>query len=224
MGLFREINRKEFYLKNCIVIILSLVFVITAICYVIDMSDTYSFDKINKYIVDKFLINREGIFVSIASIFIGIYFTIFTLLLSVKKESKIIKMGLKTYRELLVFIKHAFVGSFFYLIYVIIYPLTSWLQHVGFFKFIFEVFLAELVLYMLLSAIRVGIAYFIIFKSDLEHLTNNIDKELLEKEHRDEVISQLKSFLDEVEAQKSIKKGEDENKKSILKNPKPKKF
>lgn len=224
MNFFREMTRKEFYVKNCIFIVLLVIFIIAVFCYVSDMINFYSFDKINKSIVDGFLIDREGIFVSIASIFIGIYFTIFTLLLSVKQESKIIKMGLKTYRELLVFIKHAFIGSFFYLIYVIFYPLTKWIQNIGIFKFIFEVFLAELLVYMLLSAIRVGVAYFIIFKSDLEHVTKSIDKETEEKEYRDEVTSQLKRFLDEVEREKSIEMAKKENEKSKAKNPKYSRF
>lgn len=219
MECFKDWNRKEFYIKYWIVIVVSIVFFISCVCYFVDILDFYSFDKINEVIVDKFLVNREGILVSIAAIFIGIYFTLFTLLLTIKPESKIIQMGLKTYKELLTFIKHAFIGAFLYLFYVILYPLINFGQAVGLFKFLYEVVLSGLILYMLLSAVRVGIAYFIIFKFDLESFIANIDKEKQYKEEKNEIIFKLESFLDEVERQEAKRKAEEINLKAPLKNP-----
>lgn len=213
-------SRKEFYLKYWVIIFLLLILIVSSACYVLDVKKIYDFDNINGLIINKFLINREGILISIAAIFIGIYFSIFTILLTIKNSSKIVEMGIKTYKELIGFLSNAFIGSFIYIVYAVLYPLISLISNNGIIKFSYELLLGELVIYMLLSALRVGLSFIIIFKHDLNKFFLNIEKENIEKGEQKEIIYKLKGFLEEYEQQKGIKKGEEINSKLRFSNPK----
>ena len=78
--------------------------------------------------------------------------------------------------------KHAFIGSFRYIIYAVLYPLLIFLGTEGLIKLSYELILGLLVLYMLLSALRVGIAFIWIFKSDLKMYFSNVENEQKQKE------------------------------------------
>lgn len=213
-------NRKGFFLKYWIVLIITLVYLISIICYTLDLFQVFDFDDVNEFIIEDFLLKREGTLISIAAIFIGIYFSIFTLLLTVKSSSKIVRLGIKTYKELIVFLRNAFIGSFIYIIYAIVFPLKVYVDEIGIFKFSKELFLGVLVVYMLLSAFRVGITFIYIFKKDLNNLYENIEKENLEIEEQKEIIHKLRGFLEEYEIQEAQKKAKAINLATLFTNPK----
>lgn len=220
MGNLKDWNRKEFYLTYCIRIILIFTTITACLSYMLDYLQIFNFDKVNILIIDNLLINREGILISVASIFIGIYFGIFTILLSIKSNSKIVTMGIKTFKELIQYIKHAFIGSFIYIIYAIIYPLISILGKEGVIKFSYELLLGLLVVYMLLSAMRVGIAFILIFKSDLETFFSSYEIDQIQTEEYKGIIYKLKSFLDAYEQIEARKKTNALNDINKIKNPK----
>lgn len=212
--------RKEFFLKNWIILVNLSIFFIALCCYMLDFLMVHDFDKINEFIIKEFLLNREGILISIAAIFIGIYFSIFTLLLTVKSSSKIVRMGIGTYKELVEFLKNAFLGSFVYILYAITFPLFMNIIETGVLKFLFDLILGILFTYMILTALRIGICFVYIFKADLKNLYENIDKETLEIEEQREIIHKLKSFLEHYEYEENKKKAEFINSKTKFNNPK----
>lgn len=216
-------NRKEFYLKYWIIIFLMLILIVSCLCYYLDDKNIYDFDNINDLLINKFLINREGILISVAAIFIGIYFSIFTVLLTIKSSSKIVNMGIKTYKELIEFLRNAFIGSFIYVIYAIVFPIMSFGNEIGIIKFSRELILGIFMIYMLLSALRVGIAFIYIFKNDLNNFYENIEKESLEIEEQNEIIHKLRRFLEEYELKEGEKKAEVVNSTIRFTNPKPNK-
>ncbi|WP_144512287.1 hypothetical protein [Bacillus sp. FJAT-22090] len=223
MKLIQDWNRKEFYLKYWIIIIMICIFIISCLSYVLDAFEIHEFDNINKLLIDQFLVNREGILISVSAIFIGIYFSIFTILLTIKSSSKMVKMGIKTYKELIQFLRNAFIGSFLYIVYAILYPLFSSISKTGIIKFSYELLLGGLVLYMLLTALRVGITYIIIFKSDLNKIFLNMEKENDEHEELKDIMYKLKNFVENCEQQEGIKDAEELNSIIRFKNSKPSK-
>lgn len=216
----KEWNRKEFILKYWICMVLIFTSIITSISYLFDYLQFFDFDTVNNLLINKLLLSRESILISVAAIFIGIYFSIFTILLSIKVDTKIVAMGIKTYKELIQFLKHAFIGAFIYIIYAVLYPLLFLLGKEGMIKFLYELILGLLVLYLLLSALRVGIAFILIFKSDLNMLFSSIENERNQKEEYNEIIYKLKSFLDKHEQVAARKNATELNDLSKIKNPK----
>ncbi|MCZ8540289.1 hypothetical protein [Psychrobacillus psychrodurans] len=223
MKFIQDWNRKEFYLKYWIIIIMICTFIISCLNYVLDTFEIYEFDNMNKLLIDQFLVNREGILISVSAIFIGIYFSIFTMLLTIKSSSKMVQMGIKTYKELIQFLRNAFIGSFLYIVYAILYPLFSSISQPGIIKFSYELLLGGLVLYMLLTSLRVGITYIIIFKSDLNKTFLNMEKENEESEELKETMYKLKNFLENCEQQEGIKDAEELNSIIRFKNSRPSK-
>lgn len=206
MTALKDWHRKEFYIKHWIKIILFISITLACTCYSLDSLNIIEFDKVNALLIDDLLINRESILISVAAIFIGVYFSIFTILLSLKNNSKIVAMGIKTFRELLEFLQHAFVGAFVYIIYAIFYPLISILNEISLVKFTNELLLTLLIIYMLLTALRVGVAFIFIFHSDLNTFFSSIEKEQIEKEESQAILYQMRSFLEAHELKEFQKK------------------
>lgn len=210
----------EAIIQKFITLVIILYTLIVIIAYLADVLNIFEFDKINDLLIQKFLINREGILVSIAAIFIGIYISVFTMLLTIKNSSLIVKLGEKIYRELIDFLVRAIIGATVYIIYVILYPLLVELNINGLTKFIIEALLGGLVIYMLLTAFRVLLAFILLFNDDIGNVFKNIDEETKESEEIKDVIFKLKHILDEKEKQQNKMKAEEMNNASKFKNPK----
>lgn len=135
------------------------------------------------------LINKDGTLITIAAVFIGIYFTVFSLLSSIKIESTFAILTVKNFDKLLQFIKNAFIGSFAYLFFSIISPtITS--------DWTIAVVTIVLLLYMLLSALRFGIIIYFIFKNDVRKFHENLELERMQKQKQEILFHRLEKFLD----------------------------
>lgn len=213
-------TRSEMLIQRFITIVIILYTAIVVIAYLMDILNIFEFDKINNFLIQKFLINREGILVSIAAIFIGIYISVFTILLTVKNNSLIVELGEKIYRELINYLVRAIIGATVYIIYVILYPILVELNINGLTKFITEALLGGLVIYMLLTAVRILLAFILLFKDDINNIFKNLDKEKMEAEGIKDVIFKVKHIVDEYENQQAIKKREEINNATKFRNPK----
>ncbi|PDY74465.1 MULTISPECIES: hypothetical protein [Bacillus cereus group] len=166
----------------------------------INLKTPISFETLDKYILNDIgdiLTKKEGTLTTLAAVFIGIYFTVFSLLGSIKLESTFALLTQKNFKKLLKFIRNAFIGSFLYLFYSLFSKLISndWTSYV---------INLTLLLYMLLSALRFGIAIYLIFKKDLHQLHQHLENEQRQRKHLNNLYKKLEQFLNEEQKSQNI--------------------
>lgn len=149
---------------------------------------------------------KDGTLITIAAVFIGIYFTVFSLLSSIRIESTFAILTVKNFDKLLRFIKNAFIGSFIYLFFSLISPTLQG-------EWMLAVITIILLLYMLLSALRFGIIIYYIFKNDVRKFHKNLEVEKKEKQRQEILLHRLEKFLDKQEEEINRKETEELQKK-----------
>lgn len=166
---------------------------------------SYGFDK---YLVDlkKILVSKDGTLITVAAVFIGIYFTVFSLLSSIKIESTFAILTEDNFKRLLKFIRNAFIGSFIYLFYSLFSGLliNEWVS---------SIVTIALLLYMLLSALRFGAIIYSIFSNDLKKFHEQLEKDQREKERLLNLNKRLEAFLAQQELAQNASKSLDVSKK-----------
>ena len=150
--------------------------------------------------------SKDSTLITIAAIFIGIYFTVFTLLSSIKIDSTFSILTKKNFEQLLVYIRNAFIGSFLYLFFSLF---SSVIINEWFWTVIGLIFL----LYMLFSALRFGIIIYLIFSRDVKAFYVQLELERNEKRKQKNLFNRLERFLDQHEKQAHEKYSEDFSKK-----------
>lgn len=176
-------------------------------------------ESVTRYFAESILVPREGIMVTVAAVFIGIYFTVFSILGTIKVESTLAVLPKKKFFRLVTFIRNAFLFAFSYLIFTIIYPSLSE-KLSGYPKQLLYLALIILFFYMFLSAFKVGLALFVVFKTDLSSLHELIEKEKKHQEKQNAVFRRLDQFLMEQDDRRAYSKAIDMNEISKRKNPK----
>ncbi|MBU8655585.1 hypothetical protein [Bacillus pumilus] len=122
-------------------------------------------------IFEFFLNEKEGAFLTIAGIFIGIYFAIFSFFIGIKPDSVMADLDDEDILTLVRFLRQSFVGSFAYIFLTLLnFPFLT-----GVFKICYYFILIDTLLYMLLSALKVGIYMYITFKRDVVNLKDNVE-------------------------------------------------
>lgn len=208
---FKKIEGQVFLL-NWIKITLITYLIIVFVSLILDLVNLKEFDFLNNFLIKDFLVNREGILVSIAAIFIGIYISLYTLFLSIKSQSIIVKLGNKIFKELLSYVTAGIISSGIYLIYVILSPVLTLLNEFWIAKYIYEVILGFLVIYMILSATRVLLIFVIIFNKDLNSIYAQTVQENEEFEDLKDILYRMKLLLDAKEREEEIPNVEELNK------------
>lgn len=150
--------------------------------------------------------SKDSTLITIAAIFIGIYFTVFTLLSSIKIDSTFSILTKNNFEQLLIYIRNAFIGSFLYLFFSLF---SSIIINEWFWTVIGLIFL----LYMLFSALRFGIIIYLIFSRDVKAFYVQLELERNEKRKQKNLFSRLEKFLDQQEKHAHEKYSEDFSKK-----------
>ncbi|MFZ3577872.1 hypothetical protein [Virgibacillus sp. DJP39] len=206
----------EKYFNNIVVLV---VFIGSNIFYWLNHFNIGSGENITTFLAERILAPRESILVTVATVFLGIYFTVFSILGTIKAESTLGTIPKKNFFKLITFIKNAFLFAFSYLFYTIFYP---WLaeQLVSYPKQLLNLFLIILFLYMFLSALKVGLALFVVFRKDLSNLHESIEKQKLETKKQREIFLRLENFLNEKDEIKDRNRAIIMNEIAKRKNPK----
>lgn len=218
---------RDYIIKYSVRIITIIIIIVSTLMYLIDVFTSANFDIVNEIIIQKFLIQREGILVSIAAIFIGIHFGLFTLILSLKNNSKIAEFDYNTFKEIVHFIICAFFSTILYLIYALIYPLIIEYipdDTIGLFRFISELILATLFTYMTLTALQVALSYILIFKEDIKDIYSGFENDKVKKNEHDKILQDLKVFLREEDFKNKKKQMGVVKNSALSTNPKKDKF
>ena len=166
--------------------------------------------QIHLQFLDEFLINQYkvifaqniGTVTTIASVFVGIYFTVLSILGGLKLNSILAVLGESHLLKLIRYLKDAMAASFLLLFYSLIIPVINnefWMTY-----FFFTIFL-----YMVMTAIRFGVNIIAIYEHDFAKLKANIEVERKEKNKMNHVIERLDLYLQEIDLEKAHKKTAD---------------
>jgi hypothetical protein len=207
-----------FYEKHFNNIVVLLIFLTSNTFYWLHHFGIGSGEKATQFFAECILTPREGILVTVAAVFIGIYFTVFSILGTVKIESTLAVLPQKKFFKMVTFLRNAFLFAFLYLLFAISYP---WLSEnlTDYPKHLLYLFLIILFCYMFLSALKVGLALFMVFHTDFKYLHTLIDAEKKEKEKQQVLFQRLEKFLNEQDEIKAHKKAIDMNEIAKRKNP-----
>lgn len=211
----------EFYLKHGIKLIIGLTTLVATASYLIDYLNYNEFDVIHAVIVIDFLFAKESILITIAAVLIGIYFGIFTHLLTANINSALFSLNKKTLQELISFLKRALLAAFVYLFWALFHPYIYFESHL--IHFIIELTLGVSVLYMFLTALQVGIAFIYIFTKDIDSLYDKLQNEHKKHEELNSILYKINERIQKEGLKESLDKAKKINQDLIHKNPNSKK-
>jgi hypothetical protein len=132
-------------------------------------------NELNLFLINDLseaLIESDGTLITLAAIFIGIYFTAFTLLATLSVKSALSRLEREQFTKLLRYIRNAFLAWSFSVISLL------------------------LLTYMLLSALRFGLLIYIILNRDIGFYLNNVQKVEQEQARLDRILHDLEKYLE----------------------------
>jgi|SRR5690625_445009 len=161
--------------------------------------------------VDNFLVNdltnafidRDSTLITLAAVFIGIYFTVYTLLATLSGKSSFSLLTKHHLNSLIKYIKNAFIASFAYLLVSLLSPLLisyGWL---------YSAMCLVLLMYMLLSALRFGLLIYLILKNDVDRFLEQSKEDKLREKRLQRLLHELESYLEEQSHKKAEKKADE---------------
>ena len=128
--------------------------------------------------------------VTISTVFIGIYFSLYSFLLSSNTNSLISKLKFKEYKRLVSIVNRGFISSFIIVIFSFFNEnIYNW---VGKIYILFLIFLL-----LIGSAIQIAIYFTLLFRYDLKTKYNSFDEDIKKEILDNELREKLKQFLDE---------------------------
>ncbi|MCY7736475.1 hypothetical protein [Bacillus safensis] len=144
-------------------------------------------------IFELLLNEKEGAFLTISGIFIGIYFAIFSFFIGIKPDSVMADLDDEDILTLVRFLRQSFISSFAYIFLTLLnLPFLT-----GVFKICFHFILFAALLYMLLSALKVGIYMYITFKGDVVNLKDNVENARENSYKIQRMLNFFEDFLEE---------------------------
>ncbi|UOE96043.1 hypothetical protein [Alkalihalobacillus sp. LMS39] len=192
------IDKIYLFLENrFILIVMVLLFLFVSILKTISLlgysDNIVLISELNRFLIkdlSEALIESDGTLITLAAIFIGIYFTAFTLLATLSVKSALSRLEREQFTNLLRYIRNAFLASFAY----VLFSLTA-----GFmfdYGWYFSVISLLLLTYMLLSALRFGLLIYIILNRDIGFYLNNVQKVEQEQARFDRILHDLEKYLE----------------------------
>ncbi|WNN74341.1 hypothetical protein ACM1TL_07315 [Lysinibacillus capsici] len=168
---------------------------------------TNQIDLIISSKLPEWFISRDSTLITLSAIFIGIYFTTFTLMATISSKSSFNLLNKQQFKDLIIYIRNAFGASFLYLVVSLVLPIFSKTE------WFFSVISLLLLVYMLLSAFRFGALIYMILEKDINQYLQDIESEKAIKVEQDNIFKELKLFL---EKEKEKEKSEQADKISVM--------
>ncbi|MGX5612967.1 hypothetical protein [Bacillus toyonensis] len=189
------IRSLEDFLIAALLALLFLIFSTNKLLIVLQLKVASS--RLENFIVtdlQSFFTAKEGSLGTITAVFIGIYFTVFSILGSIKIDSTFASLSHNNLIRLVNFIRNSLIGSFILLFFLLsvgtFFNSPIWILNViGFL----------LLLYVFLSAIRFGLVIYFIIKKDVQNTDINLKKEEAEHAKKQRLMYSLEIFLNEQE-------------------------
>jgi len=129
--------------------------------------------------------------VTISTVFIGIYFSLYGFLLSSDTNSIVSKLKLKEYKRLVSIVNRGFLSSFIIVIFSFFNEnIYNWVGEI-YILFLFVIFLL-----LIGSAIQIAIYFTLLFRYDLNKKYNSFEEDIQKEILDNELRKKLKQFLD----------------------------
>lgn len=184
---------EEYFIRIFISVFITFLLFLKSLTYT---DYVYEYDFLNK--IDSFIVNelsmafidRDSTLITIAAVFIGIYFTVFTLLATLSGKTSFLILTRRHFKSLIVYTRNAFIAAFAYLVISLISPLLinlSW---------IYSITCLILLVYMLMSALRFGFLIYLILRSDMDNLIDKSERKNVEEKRLEVLFSELERYLE----------------------------
>lgn len=128
------------------------------------------FSNYNDFFIKKFnlyLSQSNSELITIATIFIGIYFSVYTILMSSNMESAFGRLSKRNKVSLIKILNEGFISSFLYVIISLFFPVIY-----NYFPLVSSLTMLGLLILFFYSALVFGLDIFILIKSDIENRIN----------------------------------------------------
>lgn len=163
----------------------------------------YSDTNFIQLLFDFLLVEKEGTIVNIASIFIGIYFSMFGILGAIRTDSILANVSTNTLSNLIKYLYSALFSSFIYV------PITLLISNhftdsIWYSKF--EIFLLTLIIFMFSSSARLIIFMCIIVAKDFSKITDRIENDRRNENKLNNTIVKLDNYLERIENERHIER------------------
>lgn len=151
------------------------------------------------------LMGKNDMIVTFSTVMIGIYFTIYTLLLTKDILTKDLNFSINNIKSLISQLGVAFSINFIYVVFVIIGK--------GYSSFIFYTLINALILMLFFSTLQVGVLLIIIFKKRLKNYGELLKEEEIKEKEIKELHRKINYFIDESDKEKRMKYNDEKRKK-----------
>lgn len=141
--------------------------------------------------VGKYLALQDGSLVTVATVFIGIYFTIYTMLTTIQSDSILASLKEEHFTKILKILTTGFVSSFSYTLYSVFFKISYNNNRV-----ITTYFILFLVICFFISAFQFGVLLTLILKKDIYGAIKTIQERKKAEEEQKNRYAKLDSFLD----------------------------
>jgi hypothetical protein len=206
------LREKVIHLLSKFVEDIILPFVLISFCAIFWCSyfykDKYGFSaEIFKFFIDDlgyYLVFKDGSIVTVATVFIGIYFSIYTMLTSIQTDSVLSNLGRKNFKKLLSILGMGFISSFSYTLYSIFFIKSYEINKQG---TVFWLLLC-LILFMT-SAFQFGVIIYIILKRDIAKTIEELEERRLRESRNAALLDKLEAFLDKEKNKEDYERAKD---------------
>jgi hypothetical protein len=165
---------------------------------------SYGITFLDKFIAGSVALSinsTQGTLLTIAAIFVGFYFTVFTLLGSIRIDSTFATLSQSNFDKLVRFIKQAFIASFIYIFINLTNTIILATKNVIPLWIVILTLLSTL--YMFLTSLRFGIVIYLAFQRDFSKMQEGILKEKKKKNDLERVLNRLDEYLHDIESDKA---------------------
>ncbi|MEG0078818.1 MULTISPECIES: hypothetical protein [Enterococcus] len=169
------------------------------------------------YEMGSYLATEDNSLVTVATVFIGIYFTIYTMLTAIQSESVLANLKKADFKKILSILSVGFCSSFFYTLYSIFFKVSYNAQ-----KEITSYLILLLALIFFISALQFGVLIALILRRDIYGAIESIEERRRQESERDQLYKKLESFLDKEQVKVDIEQAE-QMAKHLMKNESRKK-
>ncbi|WP_438478071.1 hypothetical protein [Streptococcus pluranimalium] len=168
--------------KYFLIIIATLMVLFWVICYFFFKD---FFQQLVNWIV-TITYTEDNNLITVSTVFIGIYFTLYTYLLSVTSDSILAKLELREFKKLARMITIGFLSS-------LIIVLCSFIKSDAIWYFFL---ITGLSFFLFASTIEISIYYTLIFRRDLDEKFNQLKNQELESRKDQQLKKDMKDFLE----------------------------
>lgn len=129
--------------------------------------------------------------VTISTVFIGIYFSLYGFFTSADTNSFIAKLKLKEYKRLISIINRGFISSFTIVLFSFLNEILYHLLDRVYILFLLLVFIL-----LIGSALQIAIYFSLLLRNDINKKYNSLKEDIKKENLDDEIRKKLKQFLD----------------------------